>query len=228
MLSFLDMDSVSLSVERRLRWFDRLLLLASIALAFGSVVTGITLAISMTGRGNLSVPVSFRPPVEVTFADGRSVVTSEGRPTEYRDFPMGEEAANLRNRVEVRTQWTLGRDDRDSRVTLAIAGLLLGASLWFGLVSLRRVVRSARLGESFGRENVRRLRVLGASIWAWPLITRVAAWVLESTIDATPPVRLVVPGPAWWQLVLLGLGMFALAEVWREGVEMRDLERGTV
>jgi hypothetical protein len=52
--------------------------------------------------------------------------------------------------------------------------------------------------------------------------------VVESRLDVKPPVQVLTPGPSWWVYVVVGLGLLALAEVFREGTALRELERATI
>jgi hypothetical protein len=218
MLSFLDMEPPARGRTVALRAFDGLLLLALLSLGPLTMLIGLQLAASLTGRSHVTVPVSVRPPYDVVFSDGKEVGV---------DFPVLREG-ELREPDSVRSEVTVGRDDRDTRAVLAATWALLGGCAWAGLVALRRIVRSAWVSDPFICANVRRLRLLGVVVVAWPVITRVSTRALESTLDVVPLVKPVMVGPGWWPPLLLGLGLFALAEVWRVGVELRTLEQTTV
>jgi hypothetical protein len=226
MLSFLDMQTTRRRTAA-LRILDAFLLLATISLAGTTLLLGGQLVVSLTGRGHVTVPASVRAPFDVGFANGSGVrVTGGEQPSEYRGVPVGEE--RQLSGVSVRADVQVGREDRDTRAVLAGTTAALGLCLWAGLLALRRLVRSGWAGEPFDRHNVRRLRVLGVAVLAWPFITRLGASLVDRTIDSVPEVKADVSGPGWWVTLLVGVGLFALAEVWREGVELRELERETI
>jgi hypothetical protein len=247
MLSFLDMDPISLSVERRLRWFHRGLWLLGLALAAGTLLLSGHLLINLTGRGDVPVPVTFRGPYTIVFPDqspsshsftpegdlvlrnrGAIDVCPSGRICGYINSPSGREASNYRWHVATRTHVRLARSDTDTRAVVTVTGFVLLASAWTALLVLRRLVASVLSGDGFSRANVRHLRIIGAALLTWPAVMEVARLIVRRTIDLTPRAEPQAPGPSWWVVVLAGVAVLALSEVWRIGVELRDLERGTV
>jgi hypothetical protein len=225
MLSFLDMKVHA--VGAGLRWFGLALGFAYFGLIFATVFAAPTSFILLFGQSDVEIPVTLEPPLEVELAGGRIVVLGEERTTEYRGFGGREEEA-IPNRVSVRAQVPVQKGDRDTRIALGAALVATLAVAWIGLTALRRFVRAAREGEPFDRANLRRLRLVAAAVTAWPVITGVTLAVLESTIEAVPGASARAPGPDWKISLLVGLGLFALAEVWRVGVELRELEEATV
>ncbi len=102
------------------------------------------------------------------------------------------------------------------------AGLLVVA----GASVLRQIVATARAGDPFVRSNVRRLRLIGALTVGYYLLTVARAGVAVviqrhlglDDIFASPDIA-----PLVWAAVL-----FALAEIWQRGVDLRDEQQLTV
>ena len=92
----------------------------------------------------------------------------------------------------------------------------------------RRIVRWSRDGDPFDARNVARLRVLAALFVLVPVGTQITAWLLEAAVETAPDVQVAVASPDWGILLLVALGLLALAQVFREGVALRDLDRTTI
>lgn len=130
-------------------------------------------------------------------------------------------------RADLHLKLHIPRDDRDTRQVVAFGFLAVIALWWVGLFALRGVVRSARDGNPFDERNASRLRRLAGVIIATPLLVGLLNRLLESTFDS----ELVTPRLARADtvpLVLIGVGVLALAEVFREGAALRDLEASTI
>ncbi len=96
-------------------------------------------------------------------------------------------------------------------------------------MNLRRVVKSARAGEPFAARNAVRVRWVAGAVLVVPIITPVATWLLDRTIDSDPAVHVMPKVPAaWWMMLVVGFGLLALAEVFRQGADLRELERSTI
>lgn len=117
--------------------------------------------------------------------------------------------------------------DRDTRAVVAIATLGAIALGWVGLITLRRVVGSARDGEPFDARNVGRLRMLGTVLLAVPLLATLGNRVLENTFDAADLNPRFATVDVWLILVI-AFSVFALAEVFRQGTALRELEQTTI
>ena len=118
-------------------------------------------------------------------------------------------------------------DDRDTRVVMAASLLLAIALAWAALLSLRGVVRSARDGNPFDRRNVGRLRILGAVLLAVPVVIGICNRLIEGAFEADalhPSLARVDALP----VIVAAVGAFALAEVFREGAALRELEQTTI
>lgn len=102
---------------------------------------------------------------------------------------------------------------------LAIAGLLL----------LRALAGSIRAGDPFGAANVSRLRKLGFLLVGLPVVEIVSSFLLGGILDTAS-----VPGTVGWATTLnlvgpiAGLGVLVLAEVFAQGVRLREDVEGTV
>ena len=122
-------------------------------------------------------------------------------------------------------------DDPDGVTTglAAIRGVLplvvAGPIIWLA----HAILRSARDGDPFVTDNVRRLRWIAVVlIVGVPLVTIVGNGLLDAIADRadvdawTAPLEIPGPGP------LAGIGVLALAEVFAHGVRLRDELEGTV
>jgi hypothetical protein len=102
---------------------------------------------------------------------------------------------------------------------LAIAALLL----------LRALAGSIRDGDPFGHRNVSRLRKLGAVLVAVPFVTILNSFLLGGILAMSR-----VPEAVGTSLSLNGtpfiaaVGIFVLAEVFQEGVRLREDAEGTI
>jgi hypothetical protein len=193
------------------------------------VVTGITVPLAilaLSGRGDMFVSATLDDPYAVEFADGRRVDVSDGVGA-YSNFEIGKESESIADVPVVRLLLKIKRVDLASRgVFLAfVAGLL--AAAWVGIINLGRIVQSTIGGRPFADENARRLRWLGGAILALPAIDLIRTALLDRTLDVDLPVSVSALGPAW-ALVLVGIGMFALAEVFVEAARLRQFEEDTI
>jgi hypothetical protein len=129
---------------------------------------------------------------------------------------------SLRGSVDV-----AARDD-DTRNVLALAFIAKLALAWVVVINLERLVESAKAGNPFDRRNLRRLRFVGAAVLAYPVGADVVRRILQHTLEADLPVRVRVDVLGFWPCVTIAVGMFALAEVFRRGAELREFEEFTV
>lgn len=96
-----------------------------------------------------------------------------------------------------------------------------------GAYILRELVAAARAGDPFVTANVRRLRVLAALTIGYFLLTVVRSFVgvaiaLDGLgLDGVTSTLSIAP-------VLSALVLFALAEIWQRGVDLRDEQQLTV
>ena len=119
------------------------------------------------------------------------------------------------------------RDDRDSRQVVAFGFLAVIALCGWDCSRCaasfdRRVMANPSTNAYIGR-----LRRLAGVIIATPLLVGLLNRLLESTFDSelvTPRLARVDTVP----LVLIGVVVLALAEVFREGAALRDLEASTI
>lgn len=140
---------------------------------------------------------------------------------------LAEEVPLRIERSHLRVNLHVPASDRDTRAVIS-GGLLAAIALaWTGLLALRGVVRSARDGDPFVRRNVARLRRLGVALLAAPALVALANRMLEDTFEGGP-VRAYFAHVDAYPFVVAALGAFALAEVFREGTTLRELEQSTV
>lgn len=210
-----------------LRLFDLVLGVGNLGLLFATVVAVPLAWLAFTGRGTFTLDAEVDPPYTVELAGGRAVQVNGGTGA-WINFPIGDEHRYLEDEPSVRAPVKVDREDTDARVVLAAGVSAWLALVWLGLVNVRRIVRSALAGRAFDAGNVARLRWLALAVLTFPLVTRVTFWALDARIDVDPPVHLLTPGPNWWVYAIGGVGVLALAEIFREGSRLRELEEATV
>jgi hypothetical protein len=116
----------------------------------------------------------------------------------------------------------------DSAIVLAPA-LIVGLVLWF----LRGLTRSAKEGDPFAVENVKRLRGLGFALaFAAPVATAFANWARSALVRTLPTDaarHLTMPAYSIpFELIFAGMGAFILAAVFAYGVRLREDVQATV
>jgi hypothetical protein len=210
-----------------LRLFNTLLGIGNLLLMVMTVVSMSIAWAVLSGRGTVKLDAEFDQPYTVEFADG-SAIDASGGGASWHDLPPGDHRRALEESVSVRTTVDVGPDDTDARVVLAAGVAARLALTWLGLFNVRRIVRSALDGQPFHADNVGRLRWLAVAVLALPVVTTVEHVVLEGRLDIHPPVDVVTSGPGWWVYLMVGAGVLALAEIFREGARLRDLEATTI
>jgi hypothetical protein len=227
MLSFFDMNTYKQSSNGRgLRALDLGIKVARFLLI---VVTGITIPLAilaMSGRGDMFISATLDDPYAIEFADGQRVDVSDGVRS-YSNSEIGKESESITDVPVIQLSLKIKRTDLASRgVFLAfVVGLL--AAAWVGVINLGRIVQSTIAGRPFADENPRRLRWLGGAVLALPAIDLIRTVLLDRTLDVDLPVSVSTLGPVW-ALVLVGIGMFALAEVFVEAARLRRFEEDTI
>jgi hypothetical protein len=227
MLSFFDMNTYKQSSNGRgLRALDLGIKVARFLLI---VVTGITIPLAilaMSGRGDMFISPTLDDPYAIEFADGQRVDVSDGVRS-YSNSEIGKESESITDVPVIQLSLKIKRTDLASRgVFLAfVVGLL--AAAWVGVINLGRIVQSTIAGRPFADENPRRLRWLGGAVLALPAIDLIRTALLDRTLDVDLPVSVSTLGPVW-ALVLVGIGMFALAEVFVEAARLRRFEEDTI
>lgn len=112
------------------------------------------------------------------------------------------------------------------RLAWWLTGPAVGLLALLGLVSLRRVVVTARVGDPFIASNVRRIRALGMLTVAYFLFAVARSFVavaIQADFDLGDSTATLPLTPIALVVILL-----ALAEIWRRGVELREEQRLTV
>ena len=214
-----------------IRVFDVALRAVLVALAGLTIAWAILVMLYLTERGPLAVPAKLAPPYGIEFLDAneRSIVVGEaGSIVNRTNFGIGEESRYIKTAPTVIVEAKVDRADFDTRALLSVAGTSLLALTWAVAVSLYRIVRTAAKNDPFAPANVVRLRTVAASILLVPVVGEITVQVLRRTLDSDPPMVPVSPGWAWLGFVVVALGVFALAEVFGSGAELREFEMETV
>jgi hypothetical protein len=125
------------------------------------------------------------------------------------------------------------RDPTSRQVLLTTAmtfakSLLVVLVLWF----LRGLARSAKEGDPFAAENVRRLRGLGYTLaFGGPIVAFFDSWASDRLFYSLRASSLQLTRPAFsfpLDLILAGMGAFILAAVFAYGVHLREDVEATV
>jgi Protein of unknown function (DUF2975) len=108
--------------------------------------------------------------------------------------------------------------------------LLILAALW----QLWGLLRSARQGDPFTTANVRRLRTFGwLLLLGWPLVAYLTTNLKAALADTAPPVVTSGLGPSLLAppiplALVFGLAVLVLAEVFANGLRLREDVEGTI
>lgn len=189
-----------------------------------------------------SVPVKVEAPYSVCWGSGITVDSAKPCPanthgltiqshTERTDFGYSQAATSYFQAPTLHSQVGIAKHDTDARVAFVVASEAVLALLAALSLALHRVVGSAREGEPFSSRNVRRFRIAGASIAATWVVARVGEAWLNRTIDlprSFPNVHVTLNGIGFWTIVTLGLGLLALAEIFRVGSELHEFEQAAI
>lgn len=214
-----------------IRLFDITMTMLTLALMAASIAALPLVVLFLTGRGPITVPAELEHPYRISFLDLRDrsiVVASDSAINEYRNFESGEEARYLKKPPDVRVDVRVDRTDTDSRGVIAAYAVVLLLLAWTAVWNLRHIVRSAMDGDPFVPANVTRLRRLATVAFVLPLLEVVATAIVARTLETDPPVDVIAPGRRSWTLIVVGLAVLALAEVFRSGSDLRQFERETV
>lgn len=230
-LSFFDMRTLADQAGTGVRLFDVVLRLLIVGLALVSLVALILVALFLTERGPIALPVRLDPPFAVQLLDdaGREIeVSGAGTIVRRANFGIGQEARHMKDPPAVVFSARVGPDDTDTRI--AVSGIviaLLGIG-WIIVINLQAIIGAARGGDPFAPRNVARLRRIAWSLVAAPLVGTAGLVVTRHSFDVDPAAEVVSPGWAWLGFVIVALGLFALAEVFKEGASLRQFEHETI
>ncbi|HSP29487.1 MAG TPA: DUF2975 domain-containing protein [Ilumatobacteraceae bacterium] len=211
--------------------FDAALRILIVGLSAITVASVVLVMLFLTGRGPIAVPSTLDPPygIELLDAQDRSIgVGDAGTVVRRTNFASGDEARYIKSAPTVVVDSRVDRTDSDTRVLLSGSGLVLLALAWAATLNLFRIVRAAADGDPFAPSNAGRLRMIAATVLAVPVVGGVTVQVLDATLDSDPAVTPLSPGVAWLGFVVVSLGLFALAEVFRQGADLRQFEMETV
>ncbi|NNE74227.1 MAG: DUF2975 domain-containing protein [Acidimicrobiales bacterium] len=215
---------------RTARIFDLSLRIVTVALVVITTIGAFVIAISLAGRGgSYSVPSWLDGAYRVEFDDGRAIAITDGTANTYENFEIGRERDTLTGTVALRAMVEVSRDDRDSRAVVGVIVIAALAATWLAVLSLRAVVASVIAGEPFALANATRLRRLAIAILAVPVIQFVGQQALQRTFDPdlpfVPEIGIGVPS---WLMLIVGLGVLALAEPFSEAARLREFEQATI
>lgn len=125
-------------------------------------------------------------------------------------------------------------DVQDVPWLLALIRTVSYGGLWaFGLIGLwqlRQVAGSAATGDPFDAANVNRLRLFSGVLLVYQPLSQLLSKIFGEALLAADGsvVKTVVVSPFSWTLVISAVAVFALAQVFAEGVRMRSDLEGTV
>jgi hypothetical protein len=224
-----------------LRFFDLALRILQFLLAVVTGVMVVALGIGIANHASFTLPATIEPPYKVDLSNERSIVVDEsgdatftglvgtGGPVEIgTDGSALTGAPRITGEPKLTAQAEVGEEDNDTRVVTYIAIVLLLGATWLGLTNLRRVVRSARDGQPFDPQNSARMRWVAVAVGGAAVTYRLMAFVVDRTLDSPVPVHVSSSTPGLLTLLLVALGLFALAEVFRAGSELREFEQATI
>lgn len=191
-----------------------------------AVPVALVLLLSVGGDGSGFTSVSGRldPPYVIEFGDGRRIeVPADDLPE--LSFPSGTDQIldqpNVELMVPVETEhWW---QEAASWGLVAV----LGGIAWFVSYESWQVLRSARRDDPFTRSNIHRLRWIAGSLAAAPVLLWANSLALDRLVTPLVPATLLA-GPSWGAFVLAALAVLAISEVFRAGVNLRELQEGTV
>ncbi len=203
-----------------------------------TIALGLSLFGLLLGFGFWAFAFATGQPVQTTLA----IVTD----TPARTMPVLDAAGRAVGRMVFdRGQLDVGAGGIGYRLFQGI-DLIVGGGLWIAmLVLLRRLAGSVGAGAPFARPNVRRLRLIGGAmiaLFAWRIASEVLAQLIllrqVAPGDAgTLLLASVSAGEAGKQavridlsldptLLLVGLGVLALAEAFGAGAALREENEG--
>jgi len=211
--------------------FDAALRILIGGLAAATLASVVLAPLFLTGRGPIAVPSTLDPPygIELLDSQNRSMgVGDSGTVVRRTNFDIGDEARYIKSAPSVVIESRVDRTDFDTRVLLSGAGLTVLGLAWVMAINLFRIVRAAAEGDPFAPSNAGRLRLIAAAVVALPVVGSATVELLDVTLDSDPPVTPLSPGMAWLGFVVASLGLLALAEVFRQGADLRQFEMETV
>jgi len=216
---------------RGLRVFDFALSAMLIALSAGTALLLPFLIAQSLGHGTISVEGVIDVPYSFSVAGGPTMeVGADGSTSTVWDGPADDQPyEGVRPASGLRATIDLDDGDVDARVIVGGAIVCYVVASWIGLLNLRRVVRSALTGNPFDVRNVGRLRWCAVAALSAPVTGWIMARLFEIALDPSlAGAKVDLVRPDWGVYVLVGLGLLALAEVFRVGETLQDLERSTI
>ncbi len=212
----------------RLRLFHNLLRLLTLLLIVVTALAVPLLVLAAFGKASFSVDAHLESPFVVEFDDLRRIGVGGDASLTYENFEIGREHRAVDGAPKVVVPVGVAHDDRDSRIVLAVAAVAWLGAAWVGLLSMRRLVDSARAGEPFVDRNVVRLRWLGAALLAVVAVDVSARMLLNQTLDSDIAIHVPLSGGGMWMMAVTGVAVLALAEVFAEAVILSDFDKAAI
>lgn len=214
------------SPSRALVWLDRLLFVVAVFFGLGTVIALGTVPASLDDAG-VGVHATVVGPYSVTSPSGPAFTHSNHEVDNDRRRLVNGRVIEVED-SSLHVTLRVPAEDSDTRLAMSV-GLVAAIALgWVGLIAVRRVVHSARVGDPFNRANVARLRCLAAVVVAIPAVGWLLNRRLEQTFDVTYESKIEVVNFGVAPVLIAALAVLALAEIFREGANLRELEQSTI
>jgi hypothetical protein len=211
-----------------IRMITTLLRVARTLLIIGTVLAPGLLIMSFAGRVDIATTGVVEAPFTADLPDGRSIgVDGSGFINTYRNFEAGKEHVLFAGDAELRASFTVGDDDIDSRTVIAITVAVWLGAAWVGLTALLNIFEATAAGEPFAARSPLWLRWSAAALLVAGLVTQLASITLNRVVDTDLPIR-IEAGPSPTVLMVTGLGILVLAELFAEAVRLREFEEATI
>ncbi|WP_431933573.1 DUF2975 domain-containing protein [Nonomuraea jabiensis] len=199
---------------------------ASIRILEATVWLGLGFALIVLLIGLSTIVGASKTGARYVFVDPYATATTSDDPAPPPAGPPGavslaEPAFNAELTIAEPTPW--------QRFLLILPELLLTMVLCAVAVFLLLLLRSFREGDPFNPKNAKRLAVIGVLLLGVAVIPRVDEWVLHTLVSGTPLQGAVLRAAEdyRWALVV-GFGVLALAEFFRQGSRLRSDVQGLV
>ncbi len=164
---------------------------------------------------------------ETAFSSGEVVVPELPGVMGRGEFPRGD-ALEMVPRLEATI--VVNNPDFRQSVVLVWVPLLNGLSLIAVMVLTIRILRTVRRGDVFVADNVRRLYAIAAIVVVGGCVLQALSlwgyWGVVGNLRVAQYVQ-----PTWeisWVPLVAGLAVAVAAEVFRQGIRLRDDAQGTV
>ena len=193
-------------------------------LIIATALVGVFTVLAIAGIGTVTQNVVIDPPYTVELVDGQSVSVDAdgtlgfsgiGRNPEWGNFDLG--------RVRITTQTRVEGPGKAVSYVMVLTWLLVG---WVAVRNLGLIIEEAKGGRPFASDTPKRMRQVGMALAIVPVIQLLGAAILDRTLERTFPFS--VESQPSWELILVALGVFALAELFSEASRLREFEEATI